>query len=72
MIHITEFDKQFYGKSFKDRTLGMQSDLTCIGYGANEGSPFFIGMYVCTSTGTVNTKTVLMKNAEFKPTPAAS
>lgn len=70
MIHITEFDKQFYGKTFKDRTLGMQSDLICIGYGDNQGNPYFVGMYICQNTKTVNVKTVLLKNAEFVPNPA--
>lgn len=65
MIHITNFDSLFAGRKFKDRSLGMQTDLTCVGYGGNEGSPFFIGCYDDPQTKTSHFKTVLMKNAEF-------
>lgn len=65
MIHIANFDSGFKGRVFKDRTLGMQSDLTCVGYGDNgsNGSPYFVGIYV--DNKSVSIKTVLMKNAEF-------
>ncbi len=69
MIHITNFDADFYGKTFKDRSVGMQSDLTCIGYGDNQGNPYFVGMYADQQTKSVGYKTVLLKNAEFLPKP---
>jgi len=69
MIIISNFDGDFKGRTFKDRTLGIQSDLTCVGYGDNgsNGNPFFVGMYIDKQSKSVNLKTVLMKNAEFFP-----
>lgn len=67
MIHITNFDNDFNGRTFKDRSLGMQTDLTCVGYGDNQGNPYFVGMYVDANTNSVHFKTVLVKNAEFLP-----
>lgn len=72
MIHIAGFDTEFKGRVFKDRTLDMQSNLTCIGYGDNgsNGSPYLVGMYVDNSV--VKFKTVLLKNAEFIATGASA
>jgi hypothetical protein len=67
MINIPNFEAGFVGRIFKDRTLGVQSDMTCIGYGDNQGNPYFVGMYVDTTS--VGFKTVLVKNAEFTPKP---
>ena len=72
MIHISNFDTDFKGRTFKDRSLGMQSDLTCIGYGDNQGNPYFVGMYVDQQYKSVNIKTVLMKNAEFVSAPSTT
>jgi hypothetical protein len=67
MIHLSNFDTEIKGRVFKDKTLRMQADLTCVGYGDNQGNPYFIGMYADTTTNTVHFKTVLVKNAEFVP-----
>lgn len=67
MIHIANFDSVFAGRKFKDKNLGMQSDLICIGYGGNDEAQFFIGSYVDANTDNTYVKTVLMKNAEFLP-----
>jgi len=67
MLHIANFEQEFYGRTFKERLVSMQSDLTCIGYGDNQGNPYFIGMYVNQQTQSVNFRTVLLKNAEFLP-----
>lgn len=67
MIHISNFETVFARRKFKDKTIGTQSDLTCVGYGSNEGSPFFIGIYDDQNTKSTHFKTVLMKNAEFLP-----
>lgn len=73
MIHIADFEKDFKGRTFRDKTVGTQSDLTCIGYGDNgdNGNPYFVGMYADAARGTVGFKTVLMKNADFV-TPKAT
>ena len=68
MIYITKFDSDFNGRMFKDRTLGTQSVLTCVGYGDNDsnGNPYFVGMYMDTTVQkTVRFKTVLMRDVEF-------
>jgi hypothetical protein len=67
MIHLTNFDVDFYGRTFTDRSLGIQTDMTCVGYGDNQGNPYIVGMYVDQQTKSVNLKTALIKNAEFKP-----
>jgi hypothetical protein len=67
MIHIANFDTDYVGRTFTDRSLGMQTDLTCVGYGDNQGNPYIVGMYA--DQNSVNFKTVLLKNAVFTPKP---
>ncbi len=64
MIHITNFDSVFAGRKFKDKTLGTQSDLICVGFGGTESAQFFVGSYD-DANGNTHFKTVLMKNTEF-------
>jgi hypothetical protein len=68
MINIPEFDTVFKGKKFSDKTIGMQSDLVCVGYGDNQGNPYFLGVYEDTVRKIICTKTVLIKNADFAAT----
>jgi len=67
MLYLSNFDTDFKGRGFEDKTLGMQSDMVCVGYGDNQGNPYFVGMYVDQTRKTVHFKTVLIKNAEFVP-----
>jgi hypothetical protein len=65
MIHISNFDQDFNKRKFKDRSTGIGSDLTVIGYGDNQGNPYLIGIY--SENNQVGLKTVLLKNVEFIP-----
>ncbi len=64
MIHITDFDSVFAKRKFKDKKLGTQSDLICVGYGGTKSAQFFIGCYD-DQQGNTHFKTVLVRDAEF-------
>jgi hypothetical protein len=63
MFNLPKFETEFYGKKFKD--IGNGAEYTCIGYGDNQGNPYFVGMNVDASG--VIVRTVLVKHALFVP-----
>ena len=70
MIHLSNFETELKGKTFKDTTLGMGTTYSCIGYGDNQGNPYLVGLTA--SPNGAGIKTVLLKNVEFIATPAAT
>lgn len=65
MIHISNFDANFTGRTFRDTSSGVSGLYTIVGYGDNQGNPYLVGLVE--DKGRVFVKTVLLKNVEFVP-----
>ncbi len=63
MIHISDFDKEFKGRTFQDQSGTSSDKCTCIGYGESQGAPYLVGLV--DNNGSVVIKTVLFRNVKF-------
>ena len=71
MIHISNFDAEYKGKIFIDKSI-VGTEYICVGYGDNQGNPYLVGLAEGSCPNRVTIKTVLLKNVEFVPAPTAT